>query len=293
MSLRKLPEIKVERVPGLRFEVAPKALDLWIPEVHAQADGGGNADENVIDIMDIIGDTFFGEGVSARSVSRALAQFGAEPVTVNINSPGGDFFEGLAIYNVLRQHKAKVTANVLGLAASAASIIAMAGDEVAIPKAAFIMIHKTWGIAIGNETVFTDIAQTLRGFDKVLAGVYVDRTGLPEKDIMSMLDAETFINGVDAVDKGFADTILAPSKVTNASDGAKPSTRNATRRMDTALAHAGLTRAERRTLIRDFLATKPGAEREDDDTPRAVDFSGLTLALERASQAIANATPKG
>lgn len=291
MSLRKLPELKTEQVTGLRFEISPKALNLWSPGIRAQADNGQAAD-NVIEIMDIIGDTFFGEGVSARAVSRKLAAFGQEPVTVNINSPGGDFFEGLAIYNVLRQHPAKVTANVLGLAASAASIIAMAADHVAMPKAAFLMIHKTWGIAIGNESVFADIMSKLRAFDSVLTGVYVDRTGQDKKAIEAMLDAETYIAGADAVAMGFADSILAPSKIADGGDNGT-ATQNATRRMDTILARAGLTRAERRTLMTEFLAGKPRAADDDDDTPRAVDLSGLTEALNGLDQVLNNATTKG
>lgn len=76
---------------------------------------------------------------------------GGENVTVNINSPGGDMFEGLAIYNLLREYSGKVTVKVLGIAASAASIIAMAGDEIQIGRGAFLMIHNCWIVMIGNR----------------------------------------------------------------------------------------------------------------------------------------------
>ncbi|MBN0106041.1 Clp protease ClpP, partial [Pseudomonas aeruginosa] len=87
-------------------------------------------------------DWWTGEGVTAKRIAGALRAIGGDvDVTVNINSPGGDVFEGLAIYNLLREHKGKVTVRVLGLAASAASFIAMAADEVKIARAGFLMIH--------------------------------------------------------------------------------------------------------------------------------------------------------
>ena len=104
------------------------AIDRWKPEVHAAAD-----DDNSISIYDVIGEDFWtGEGVTVKRIDAALRKIGNRDVVVNINSPGGDVFEGIAIYNRLREHPAKVQVKVMGLAASAASIIAMAGDEIQI-----------------------------------------------------------------------------------------------------------------------------------------------------------------
>ena len=87
-------------------------------------------DDNTISILDPIGEDWYGNGVTSKRVSAALRAIGKTDVTVSINSPGGDYFEGLAIYNLLRDHPAKVTVKIVGIAASAASVIAMAADEV-------------------------------------------------------------------------------------------------------------------------------------------------------------------
>lgn len=87
-----------------------------------------------------------GEGVTAKRISAALRAIGEQDIVVNLNSPGGDMFEGLAIYNLLRAHSGKVTVNILGIAASAASIIAMAGDEIKMGRGAFLMIHNCWAM---------------------------------------------------------------------------------------------------------------------------------------------------
>ncbi|KLB48562.1 peptidase, partial [Xanthomonas euvesicatoria] len=104
-------------------------------------------------------------GVTARRVAGALRAMGKGPVTVNVNSPGGDMFEGLAIYNLLREHDGEITVKVLGLAASAASIIAMAGDTVQIARAGFLMIHNAWVMAVGNRNDLIEVADTLKPFD--------------------------------------------------------------------------------------------------------------------------------
>ncbi len=137
MSLRKLPEIKAERRLGpAQFDMRPDALERWEPEVRAAESG-----DNAISIYDPIGENWEGTGVTAKRISAALRSIGQKDVVVNVNSPGGDFFEGVAIYNLLREHQAKVTVNVMGLAASAASVIAMAGDEVLMGDGSFLMIH--------------------------------------------------------------------------------------------------------------------------------------------------------
>src|SRR5690606_23214700 len=107
-------------------------------------------DPNTISIYDVIGEDWWtGGGFTAKRAAAALRSIGKNPVTVNVNSPGGDMFEGIAIYNLLREHPAEVTVNVMGLAASAASIIAMAGDKINVALGSFVMIHNAWGIVIG------------------------------------------------------------------------------------------------------------------------------------------------
>ena len=132
MSKRNLPKVEVASRPGVRSDISAKALQRWSPEVRAAAEADSQA---TISVLDPIGADFWGDGVTAKRISAALRYVGDVPVTVNINSPGGDYFEGLAIYNLLREHKGAVTVNILGIAASAASVIAMAGDEVRIARA--------------------------------------------------------------------------------------------------------------------------------------------------------------
>ena len=142
---------------NVNFDISPKALQLWNPGVQAAA-----SEENDIGIFDVIGEDFWGEGVSSKRIASALRNIGSEnPVTVNINSPGGDLFEGLAIYSLLKEHKGAVTVKVLSLAASAASIIAMAGDQIQVARAGFFMIHNAWTLAIGNRHDLRDIADFL------------------------------------------------------------------------------------------------------------------------------------
>lgn len=250
---------------GLGFEISPKALMRWDGEIKA-----ATASDNVISILDPIGPDFFGDGVTARRISAALRSIGNEPVTVHLNSPGGDFFEGLAIYNLLRAHKKDVTVKVLGVAASAASIIAMAGDRIEVPRAGFLMIHNTWVVAVGDRNDLRDFADTLDPFDRAMADVYAARSGLDAKAIGKMMDKETWIGGQDAVDQGFADALLpadeAVKKPANPKD-AKPSSA-ALEKINVILAQARIPRAERRRLIADAFAGTPSAA--EDDKPGAV-----------------------
>lgn len=140
MSKKQLPAAPAGR-PCARVtcETLPSALDRWNGGIKAAA-----TDDNSISVFDVIGQDYWGEGVTAKRIAGALRVMNGADVTVNINSPGGDMFEGLAIYNLLREYQGKVTVKVLGIAASAASVIAMAGDDIQIGRGAFLMIHNCW-----------------------------------------------------------------------------------------------------------------------------------------------------
>lgn len=266
----------IERPQGVQWDIAPQALERWTPNLMAV---NAAADEaSTISIFDPIGVDFWtGEGVTAKRISAALRAMGAEKdVIVNINSPGGDLFEGLAIYSLLREHKGTVTVKVLGLAASAASIIAMAGDEIQISRAGFLMVHNTWVMAIGNRNDLRDIADTLEPFDLAMADIYTARTGLEPKAVQKKMDAETWINGSAAVDEGWADALLPSDEVRR--DASARAERPAAYQLDVALAKAGMTRSERRALLQDYKTSTPSAaggtagkpRAAEDDTPRAV-----------------------
>nr|WP_278377197.1 head maturation protease, ClpP-related [Brucella anthropi] len=255
MTMRNLPSAKVNARPGLRSEMAPSALDRWNSGVKAASE-----DDNTISILDPIGEDWYGNGVTSKRVSAALRAIGRKDVTVSINSPGGDYFEGLAIYNLLRDHPAKVTVKIVGIAASAASVIAMAADEVQIARAGFIMIHNTWVVGAGDRHALRDIADWLEPFDMTAIDIYAARTGLDEKDIAGMLDRETWIGGADAVDKGFADSLLSADEIeSRAAQSLDERPKAAAHKLDTLLARLNVPRSERRELIQALKGGKPSA----------------------------------
>lgn len=255
MSLRPLPQIKAfDELAGLAWEPPADALGRWNALQAATTDNAAS-----IDVLDVIGeDVWSGGGVTARRVSAALRSIGERDVVVNINSPGGDAFEGIAIYNMLREHKAKVTVRVLGLAASAASIIAMAGDEIQVGRGAFLMIHNTWAVAIGNRHDMAKASADLAVFDQALADLYHARTGQDVKALSKMMDEETWLNATTAMAKGFADGLVDDSQIQPVTGGDTPANA-AVRQLDTILAKSHMPRAERRKLIQDLKSGTPGA----------------------------------
>lgn len=253
MKRNKPQAASISRPAGLEWHITPQARERWLPEIKAAA----NTD-NTISILDAIGfDPWTGDGVTAKRIAAALRTIGAEKdIVVNINSPGGDLFEGLAIYNLLREHKGEVKVKVLGLAASAASIIAMAGDQVEVARAGFLMIHNTWVITIGDRNDLRDAADMLEPFDKTMAEIYAARSDLELKVIAKMMDRETWIGGDDAVEQGFADSLLPADEVKK-----EASRRDAlpARTLESMLARAGMSRTERRALMNEFKSGMPGA----------------------------------
>lgn len=145
------------------------------------------------------------DGFSADSVLEALAEFeDGDDIVVRINSGGGLAFSGVAIYNALRQKDANIIVRVDGIAASAASIIAMAGDEVIMGDGAMMMIHNASGFAMGTKEDFQKEAEVLNKLDGSLASIYVKATGLKESRVRKMMDEETWMTAEEAVDEGFA-----------------------------------------------------------------------------------------
>ncbi|WP_136441626.1 head maturation protease, ClpP-related [Pacificoceanicola onchidii] len=243
------------RERGLRSDFSLKALKQWNPDIRASS----SDDEATISVLDTIGKDWWGEGVTAKRIASALRNIGARDVVVNINSPGGDFFEGLAIYNLLAEHareKGAVTVKVLGLAASAASVIAMGGSNVLIAKSAFLMIHNTWVVAAGDRHAFREVADWLEPFDFAAAELYQDRSGMDLKDIQNMLDKETWLPGSKSVENGFADGLLGAEEVgSGASNSTALTPQAAQKKIDIALARSDFTKSQRREL---YAAVKGG-----------------------------------
>lgn len=126
---------------------------------------------------------------------------------VMINSPGGDVFAGQAIHSMLSRHKAVVTVYVDGLAASIASIVAMAGDTVVMPRNAMMMVHNPWTVGIGDAREFRHLAETLDSIRESMLAAYESKTGLERSRLLGLLNAETWMTAEEAVDLGFADEI--------------------------------------------------------------------------------------
>lgn len=166
------------------------------------------ADKAEIWIYEFIGEDFWtGDGVTAKGFQKELSGIKASQIDLHINSPGGEVFDGITIYNLLKQHAAKVTTYIDGLAASIASVIALAGDEVYMAENALFMIHRPWGIAAGDADDMRKMADSL---DKVAGSILLAYTGKTEKeeaDIAELMAAETWMTAAEALEYGFIDNI--------------------------------------------------------------------------------------
>lgn len=151
---------------------------------------------------------------SAPSFKDALKELkDVKQITVNINSGGGDVFSGVAIHNMLKSHKAHVTVKIDGLAASIASVIAMAGDKVIIPRNAMLMIHNAWTFAVGNASDLRKQAEDLEKINSVVINSYLDKNPeIDEDKLRSLMDDETWLTAQEAKDLGLVDVIAEPNK---------------------------------------------------------------------------------
>lgn len=239
---------------GLRSELSPRALEKWNPAIQAAVE----STSDTITIYGVIGEDWYGDGVTVNRIDAALRAIGERDVTVYINSPGGDMFEGIAIYNRLREHTHKVTTKVLGMAASAASIIYLAGSERQVASSAFLMIHNCWTVLAGNRHYLRDVADDMQEFDAAMADLYAETSGQAVADMAEMMDDETFIRGKRAVELGLATGLLSADEVAER-DTEESRQNNALKAMDVALAKAGMPRSERRELFASIKSSTPRA----------------------------------
>jgi ATP-dependent Clp protease protease subunit len=167
-------------------------------------------DEALIYLYDII-DPWW--GVSAKDFVAALNGITAPVIHLHINSPGGDVFDARAMAAAIDAHKSKVVAHVDGLAASAATYVALAADEVEMVEGSFFMIHKAWTIALGNADEMLQMAGVLEKIDDAIASDYAKKTGKPKSELLELMAAETWYSAEEAKAAGFADRITgAPSE---------------------------------------------------------------------------------
>lgn len=158
-------------------------------------------------------DEIGGWGISARRFMEDLISLGnLSHINLHIHSPGGEVFDGIAIYNQLKNHSATITVYIDGLAASMASVIAMVGDTVIMPKNAMMMIHKPWGVSWGDANDMREYADLLDKLENVLIPAYVAKTGKTTEEITAMLEQETWLDGDECVEHGFADKVIEPVK---------------------------------------------------------------------------------
>ena len=195
------------RPQGLSLRAPRTALNRWDKSISMAS----KVATNELSIMTEIGPEEWGL-TSAKSVQKLLKSFSKGPVVVTINSPGGDAFDGIAIFNLLRDFGQKVTTRVLGMAASAASVITMAGDTIEMGEASMLMIHSASGMVYGNEKDLTEFADVLRAIDESVADLYASRTGLKVSEILEMMRKETWMSAKDAVKHGFADKLISEKK---------------------------------------------------------------------------------
>jgi ATP-dependent Clp protease protease subunit len=267
MSLAKRQTFKFEKPDYIRSEIKTEVLEKWSPQLSVAKNLNTE-----ISIYDQIG----ADGVSSKLVSSILRNLGGKDVTVAINSPGGDVFDGIAIYNLLSNYEGKVTVKIVGLAASAASIIAMAGDEIQIAKSGFLMIHNVWSFVAGDKNAMKEAATLFAQLDESLSSIYADRTGISQNSISSMMDAETWISGKDAINSKFVDAFLPADEIAESKNPFA-----IVREVEACLVRSGKTRSEAKQLTSAIRSMRDSVDEVEDkviaqsDDDKSIDYDTL------------------
>jgi ATP-dependent Clp protease protease subunit len=160
--------------------------------------------EGEIILDGVIGSDWYSDGITMASVSNALDKLGGKRATIRINSPGGASDEGIAIYNLLKRYKGGVDTVNESLAASAASLIFLAGENRTMATGSRVMIHKAWTIGVGNADSMRKTAETLDSYDRSMIEIYALAMDKSEEEIMQLLSEETWYNTQEAIDAKLA-----------------------------------------------------------------------------------------
>jgi ATP-dependent protease ClpP protease subunit len=172
------------------------------------------SDRGEIWLYGVIGMDWFGDGVTAKQFADDLKKLGnVSTIDLRINSDGGVVTDARAMYNLLVEHKAEVITHIDGIAASAASFVAMAGEEIEIAEGGFVMIHNARGVTFGEAEDHRRMASVLDQVNQTIVDTYVARTGQDEKKLKKWMADETWFTGKEAVANGFADRIVENMKV--------------------------------------------------------------------------------
>lgn len=250
-------------------------MKSWFTARAAQSDG-----EAEIAIYDEIG----AFGITAKDFHSELRALGpVAHINLRINSPGGSVFDGLAIFNMLARHKATVIVTVDGIAASIASVIAMAGDAVIMPQNALLMIHDPSGLVVGTSKEMRDLADALDKIKGSLIAAYASKSGMERDEIAQLMADETWLNADEAVEMGFADSVEEPvkmaarfdlSKFKNAPEAVTPPDADAAPAAPSCQEESSMTdtpktgAAEAETAVAATTETKPEAAATVADTAR-------------------------
>ncbi|MFV2067955.1 MAG: head maturation protease, ClpP-related [Pirellulales bacterium] len=209
-------------------------------------------------------------GIDAKTFADDLGGLGdVSQIDLRINSPGGDVFDGFAIYNLLIQNPAKVTVKVDGLAASAASVVAMAGDTIEMAPSSSLMVHNAWTIAVGDADELDQAAAQLRRVSTQIANVYATRRGVPISKITEWMAAESWWSADEAVQVGMADRVVEVAVASGRG-------------------HVSAKVAEERSRLESMIAARAHARRVDREFDRLQDQRRqdrvAVAAVERRSQ---------
>lgn len=189
------------------FQQHKKTYDAGIYRMSAKGD-----DAEIV-LYGVIGESFWSKGVTLEQFRNDLKALGkVKKIDLRINSDGGDVFDGRAMYSLLADHPAKIVAHVDGLAASIASVIAMAGDEIRMADGSFMMIHNPWGGAVGDANDMRRMADLLDSVAGTIINTYAARTKQKPDKIRELMDAETWMTANEAKTLGFTDFVAEPVK---------------------------------------------------------------------------------
>lgn len=227
-------------------------------------------DETEIMIYDVIGWPF----ISADEFVRALAGITAKTVTVRINSPGGDVFDGMAIFNALKNYSGKVVTRIEGIAASMASVIALAGKEVQAYANTMYMIHEPYAFTAGNQYSLRELADILEKMSGQMIDIYSSNASPGKREIAQMMKDEAWLTAKEAKEKGFIDTVLDGkgakaqfdlsmfSNVPDGLDGSREGGELTEREIERALRDAGASRSFAKSVAVGRSAGNDGDRRD-------------------------------
>lgn len=230
---------------------------FWSWDVNASGEN-----ELIIDGV-IASESWFGDEVTPKMFRDDL-DGNSGNITVRINSPGGDVFAGVAIYNMLNEHEGQVTVKVDGIAASIASLISMAGDNIVMLPGSMMMVHNPWTMAVGNADDLEQVVESLKKTSESMLPIYVARTGQSEEKIKELLKAETWMTAEDAVELGFADEAIQAK--TNISDSIKNALSFASQVQDAVMQPAMSLRAKKAEVANVTDEPKTDVEASNEET---------------------------